>query len=144
MNPSSSHHTRVVVERRHAAAILPRKANPTDACFDLALPEAAAVPARATAILDLGFGVELQPGWELQIRGRSGLATCGLVVHPGTLDHLYRQNVKVIVHNLSDAELTFAAGHRIAQMKLDRVWDVLLEEGAVAPTERGGLGSTGS
>jgi dUTP pyrophosphatase len=135
--------TRLIVERRHPDAILPKRANATDACYDLALPEAASVPARATSILDLHLAIELEPGWEAQIRGRSGLATKGIIVHPGTIDHLYRQNLKVIIHNVSDHDLTFAPGDRIAQMKVDRVWEVSLIEATVTPTSRGGLGSTG-
>lgn len=143
MPDTTAFHTRVTVERRHAGALLPTKANPTDACYDLSLPEAATVPRRGTTVLDLGLGVELEEGWELQIRGRSGLATRGFVVHPGTLDHLYRQNIRLIVHNLTDEDMRFEAGQRVAQMKLERVWAVDLVEGAVTPTQRGGLGSTG-
>ncbi len=135
--------THVRVERRHPSAVLPSKANPTDACFDLAVPVEVTLKARTTAVVDLGIGIELEEGWEMQIRGRSGLATRGLVVHPGTLDHLYRQNVKLIVHNLADQEVSFPPGARLAQMKLERVWHVDLVEAPVTPTPRGGLGSTG-
>ncbi|MBM3463054.1 MAG: dUTP diphosphatase [Armatimonadetes bacterium] len=135
--------TVVRVEARHPGALLPRKANPTDACHDLFIPEEAVVPARGTAILDLGIGVQLEPGWEMQIRGRSGLATRGFVVHPGTLDHLYRENVKLIVFNHTDQEMRFEPGQRLAQMKIERVWNVDVVEAPVERTTRGGLGSTG-
>ena len=141
--PTSSTHARLVVERLHPQAVLPAKAHPSDACFDLALPEAAVVPPRSTVVLDLGLAVELEAGWELQIRGRSGLASRGIVAHPGTVDHLYRQGLKLILHNLSDAEVRFEAGQRVAQMKPERVPEVSLVEGPVTPTHRGGLGSTG-
>jgi len=143
MPDTTTIHTRVTVERRHPGALLPTKANPTDACYDLSLAEAATVARRSTTVLDLGLGVELEEGWELQIRGRSGLATRGFVVHPGTLDHLYRQNIRLIVHNLTDEDMRFEAEQRVGQMKLERVWTVDLVEGAVTPTHRGGLGSTG-
>jgi dUTP pyrophosphatase len=135
--------TRLLIERRHPAAKLPTKANPTDACYDLFLAEDLVVGAGTTAVADLGLAVELEEGWEMQIRGRSGLASRGIVAHPGTIDHLYRQNLKVIVHNLTASEARFEAGQRIAQMKLERVWEVELAEGLVASTMRGGLGSTG-
>lgn len=85
----------------------------------------------------------MEEGWEVQIRGRSGLAKKGIEVHFGTIDHLYRLEVKVLVHNASPEPWQVEAGDRVAQMKLARVWSVELEEGQVTPSERGGLGSTG-
>lgn len=136
-------HTVVIVQRTHPHARLPARANPTDACHDLALPEGVTLAPRSTTIIDLGVALQLEMGWEAQVRGRSGLATQGIVVHPGTIDHLYRQPLKAIVHNISDEPRVFEAGQRIAQMKIERVWSVDLREGDVAPTSRGGLGSTG-
>ena len=135
--------TRVIVERRHPAAVLPCKAHASDACFDLAIPEAAVLPPRTTCVVDAGLGIQLEEGWEAQIRGRSGLATRGIVVHPGTIDHLYRQNLRLIVHNVGNETLVLEAGQRLAQMKIERVWRIDLVEGNVQPTPRGGLGSTG-
>ncbi len=141
--PQRSVDTTVVVQRLHANAVLPRKANPTDACHDLATPEQFTLAARATAVVDLGIALQLEPGWEAQVRGRSGLATRGVVVHPGTIDHLYRLPLKVIIHNLSGEEFCFEAGQRIAQLKIERVSGVEFLEGTVEATARGGLGSTG-
>lgn len=135
--------TRLVVELRHPRAIAPNKANSSDACFDLASPSALRIAVGATQAVDLGLAIELEPGWEAQIRGRSGLASRGIVVHQGTIDHLYRQNLKVLIHNLSGSVFTIEPGDRIAQMKIDKVYAVDLEVGRVTPTERGGLGSTG-
>ena len=133
----------VRVERLRAEALLPRKANPTDACFDLASPEPARVEPGQTLALATGLALELPEGWEAQIRGRSGLARRGIVIHPGTIDHLYRLELRVLVHNLASEPWVIEAGDRIAQMKIERVWEVQLSEGPVTPTERGGLGSTG-
>ncbi|MBI3928616.1 MAG: dUTP diphosphatase [Armatimonadetes bacterium] len=135
--------TSVNVEIRDPGAQLPRKANPSDACFDLFATREQTVPPGATGTLDLGFGMQLEEGWEAQIRGRSGLARRGIVVHPGTIDHLYRHNVGVLIHNLSGVEYVVQPGDRVAQMKIDRVWQVELRSGPVASTERGGFGSTG-
>ena len=135
--------TRVRVQRLRPDALLPRKANPSDACHDLASPQAARVEAGQTVALATGLALELPEGWEVQSRGRSGLAKRGIVIHPGTIDHLYRLEVKVLVHNLSGEPWVIEAGDRIAQMKVERVWDVEIVEEPVTPTERGGLGSTG-
>lgn len=139
----TTYDTRLVVEIRHPDAALPHKANPSDACFDLVSPQSAVISAGATLAVDTGLGIQLEEGWEAQIRGRSGLAARGILVHPGTIDHLYRQNLKVLVHNLSGADYQVKPGDRIAQMKLAKVWRVDLVEGPVEPTDRGGLGSTG-
>lgn len=136
-------HTVVIVQRTHPDAHLPAKANATDACHDLALATPVTLPPRSTTIVDLGLALQLEDGWEAQVRGRSGLATQGIVVHPGTIDHLYRQPLKVIIHNITESARAFDAGQRIAQLKIERVWTVHLREGEVAPTTRGGLGSTG-
>jgi dUTP pyrophosphatase len=135
--------TTVVIQRVHPAALMPAKAHPSDACYDLAIPEAVRIGSHATTVVDLGIALELEEGWEAQVRGRSGLSTRGIVVHPGTIDHLYRQPLKCIIHNIGDQPQAFEAGQRIAQLKIERVWNVQLVEGAVAPTARGGLGSTG-
>lgn len=135
--------TTLIVERVHPEALLPKKALAEDACFDLFSAEERVVPPGATQILGTGILVQIEAGWEAQVRGRSGLASRGLVVHQGTIDSLYRKELKVIVHNLSDQEWAIARQDRIAQMKLSRVWSVELVEGKVQPTERGGLGSTG-
>ncbi|HXE72837.1 MAG TPA: dUTP diphosphatase [Candidatus Nitrosotenuis sp.] len=135
--------TRVLVELRHPAARMPRKAHPSDACFDLTSPEAHTIPPGATATIDVGLALQLEEGWEAQVRGRSGLASRGHVVHPGTVDHLYRHNLKVVVHNLSQDPWVVRPGDRIAQMKISRVWEVQMEQAAVQTTGRGGLGSTG-
>lgn len=143
MQTTSTVDTTVIVQRTHENSVLPHKANPTDACYDLSVPHAVRLAPRSTQVVDLGFCMQLEDGWEAQVRGRSGLATRGIVVHPGTIDHLYRLPLKCIIHNLSDSEHAFEAGQRIAQLKIERVWTVSLQEGEVAPTVRGGLGSTG-
>ncbi len=135
--------TRLIIERVNPAAVAPRKANPSDACFDLFVPEAYRVlPGERTA-LGTGWLMQIEEGWEVQIRGRSGLGKRGIEVHFGTIDHLYRQEVKVLVHNASGQVWEVAAGDRVAQMKLARVWEVEIVEARVERSERGGLGSTG-
>ena len=135
--------TVVKIQRNHPGSQLPQKANPSDACFDLMAPEDQIIAAGSHGVIDVGIALELEQGWEAQIRGRSGLAKRGIVVHPGTIDHLYRLNLKVLVHNLGDQPWTVSAGDRVAQMKVSKIWEVELLEASVSPTDRGGLGSTG-
>lgn len=100
-------------------------------------------------IIKTGLFIALPPGFEAQVRPRSGLAAKkGITVlnSPGTVDADYRGEIGVILVNLSDEDFVIQDGERIAQMviaKHERVtWqqmDVLNE------TERGasGFGSTG-
>ncbi len=133
----------VKVELMRDEAKLPHKAFPSDAAYDLFLPEAATVAPGQTVALKLGIRLQLPSGWEGQIRGRSGLALKGLSVHFGTIDHLYRQELGVIVHNTSSEPITLAQGARVAQLKLEKVWNTELICSRVEDTERGGFGSTG-
>jgi dUTP pyrophosphatase len=117
----------------------------------------AAVPQRAPlrlkpgarALVPTGLVLQLPPGFEAQVRPRSGLALrLGLTVlnSPGTIDCDYRGEVQVLLANLGSKAVTIARGERIAQMVVQRVERAeLVEIGEVAQTVRGagGFGSTG-
>lgn len=135
--------TRLIVQRLNSEARLPTKSHPSDAAYDLYVPEAQTLAPGERRAIGVGLAIELESGWEAQIRGRSGLAARGIAVHFGTIDHLYRQELKVLVHNTGEQPWSCAPGDRIAQMKLARVYEVELVEGPVTGSERGGLGSTG-
>lgn len=131
------------IQLLHDQASLPRKANPSDACFDLAAAEPALIPAGQTGVVGLGWAMELEEGWEARIRGRSGLASRGIVAHHGTIDHLYRKEVKVILHNHSGQDFEVQVGDRIAQLSCAPIYPVLLEQAEIELSARGGFGSTG-
>ena len=133
----------VIIELLHPQAQLPSKAHQSDACFDLRASLPTVIAASSTALVSLGWAMQLEVGWEATIRGRSGLASRGIVAHHGTIDHLYRQEVKVIIHNLSDADFVVEVGDRVAQMSFAPVYPVALSPGQVEVTPRGGFGSTG-
>jgi dUTP pyrophosphatase len=96
-----------------------------------------------------GFAFAIPPGFEVQVRPRSGLAlkngiTC--LNTPGTIDEDYRGEVKVILANLGDAPFEVRRGERIAQLVPARVLKARFEEvEALDETSRGagGFGSTG-
>lgn len=70
-------------------------------------------------LVPTGLFIELPAGFEAQIRPRSGMAyKSGITVlnSPGTIDADYRGEIKVLLVNLSDAEVTINDGDRIAQM----------------------------
>ncbi len=101
------------------------------------------------ALLPTGFAMALPPGYEAQIRPRSGLAVnhgIGLINSPGTIDADYRGEVKIAVINLGPEAYTFHRGDRVAQMIIHRVHQVELQEVEhLDETSRntGGFGHTG-
>lgn len=73
------------------------------------------------AAIPTGLHFELPHGYELQIRGRSGLAIkSGLVAHVGTLDENFRGDCAVILYNLSDEPFEIKQGDRIGQAVLTK------------------------
>ncbi len=101
-------------------------------------------------LIPTGLCIELPPGYEGQVRPRSGLAlkqglTC--LNSPGTIDADYRGEVGVILINLSNAAVTLAPGDRVAQLIIAPVVQATLAEVEVlSDTTRGegGFGSTGT
>jgi dUTP pyrophosphatase len=100
-------------------------------------------------LIPTGLFIELSPGFEAQIRPRSGLAAKhGITVlnTPGTIDADYRGEIKVILVNLSDAPYTIQHGDRIAQMIISKHETIAWEQVEfLNSSERGagGFGHTG-
>ena len=96
-----------------------------------------------------GFSLAIPEGYEVQVRPRSGLAlkhgiTC--LNTPGTIDHDYRGEVKVILANLGSEPFEVRRGERIAQLVPAPVLKASFREvESLSPTSRGtgGFGSTG-
>ena len=131
---------------------LPEYQSAHAAALDLAaaVPEPLSVAPGTIAVVPCGFAIALPPGYEAQVRPRSGLASRhGLTVvnAPGTIDADYRGEVKVALINLGQAAVTIELGMRIAQLVVAPVprveWDVV---GELPPTARGagGFGHTGT
>ena len=100
-------------------------------------------------VINTGLFISLQPGYEAQIRPRSGLAlNKGITVinSPGTIDADYRGEIGVILINLSDSSFEINSGDRIAQMIIAKhetiSWRVVEN---LDQSDRGnkGFGSTG-
>ena len=103
----------------------------------------------ARALVPTGLVLQLPPGFEAQVRPRSGLALRhGITVlnSPGTIDSDYRGEVQVLLANLGSEPFAIARGERIAQLVVARVEQArLVEVTEIASTPRGagGFGSTG-
>jgi dUTP pyrophosphatase len=104
----------------------------------------------ARALVPTGIAIALPPGWEAQVRPRSGLAAKhGIILPnaPGTIDADYRGEIVVILANLGDAEFVVEPAMRIAQMVVAPVARVAWCESDVLPESGrggGGFGSTGT
>jgi deoxyuridine 5'-triphosphate nucleotidohydrolase len=128
---------------------MPTKANPTDACWDCYAATAAYVPqltsldCMLSTAVSLGFKLEIPEGWEVQLRGRSGLASMGCMAHLGTIDHTYRRVISVLVYSVVGHYFNILPGDRVCQMSFSPVYQNKLVEGIVTPSSRGGFGSTG-
>lgn len=128
---------------------LPAYATPGAAGMDIVAAENVILRPGMRHAVATGFAVAIPPGYEIQVRPRSGLALKhGITVPntPGTIDSDYRGELKVILINHSDDNFPIQRGDRVAQLVLAPVtqaeWEEVEELGATARGE-GGFGSTG-
>jgi dUTP pyrophosphatase len=138
-----------IIKRGHQP--LPSYATEQSAGMDLRanIDEPIVLKPMQRQIVKTGLFMALPPGYEAQVRPRSGLALKhGITVlnSPGTIDSDYRGEVGVLLINLGDKDFVINDGERIAQMviaKHETVSFVLTEE--LDETERGagGYGHTG-
>lgn len=99
-------------------------------------------------LVPTGLSVEIPPGYECQLRPRSGLALKQAITlpnSPATIDPGYRGEIRVILLNLGKQSYTVKKGDRIAQMVIAKYEAVEWLEGDLAGSERGagGFGSSG-
>jgi dUTP pyrophosphatase len=128
---------------------LPAYASDGAAGMDVVSAETITLRPGTRHAIPTGFAMAIPPGYEVQVRPRSGLAlnhgiTC--LNTPGTIDSDYRGEVKVILANLSDEAFQVKRGDRIAQLVPAPVQRAAFAEVAVlGETARGagGFGSTG-
>jgi dUTP pyrophosphatase len=138
------------IQRIHPAAVLPSYAHgpEEDAGMDLRAVEEITLEPGLPRLVPTGLTIELPPGYEAQVRPRSGLALKHAITSPnapGTIDPGYRGEIRVILLNLGSGPYTVHAGDRIAQMIVARYEAVEWVEGALADSQRGadGFGSSG-
>ncbi|MBW1866992.1 MAG: dUTP diphosphatase [Deltaproteobacteria bacterium] len=130
---------------------MPRYMTPLAAGMDIcaAMEDETTLAPGAIRLIPTGFAMALPPGFEAQIRPRSGLAVkhgISLVNSPGTIDADYRGEVKIALINLGNADYTVRRGERIAQMIIHRAYQARLEiADKLDETDRsgGGFGHTG-
>jgi dUTP pyrophosphatase len=138
----------VKVKRLHPDAKLPQYAHDGDAGADLFANESVTIEPGETVVISTGLAVEIPPGFEWQIRPRSGLTVrTKLRVQLGTIDSTYRGEVGIIVDNTAQWDRRhIRKGDKVAQGVIAPViHGVFTEVDELDETSRGsrGFGSTG-
>ena len=119
-----------------------------DAGLDLRAVESVMLQPGKPHLVPTGLAIELPPGYEAQIRPRSGLALKHAITlpnTPATIDPGYRGEIRVILLNLGREDYMVHRGDRIAQMVIARYEAIEWDEGELNNSARGagGFGSSG-
>ncbi len=139
-----------VMRLAHAADLAPPAyASDSSAGMDLAaaLEAPLTIAPGGRALVPTGIAIALPPGYEAQVRPRSGLALDhGLTVlnAPGTIDADYRGEIGVILANLGERPVTVSRGMRIAQLVVAPVARVAWRVADSLPGTARGAGAFGS
>jgi dUTP pyrophosphatase len=130
-------------------AQLPAYQTPGAAGMDVCCTDSVRLAPGERALVGTGLRIAVPPGFEAQMRPRSGLALrhgLSMANSPGTIDSDYRGELKVILINHGTQPIAFEAGERIGQLVVAPVvraeWDVV-EELPETGRGEGGFGSTG-
>lgn len=139
---------KIRIKKLHPDAILPNYAHGAaeDAGQDLRSLERIVLRPGTAEAVPTGIAIELPPGYEAQVRPRSGLGLKhSITVNFGTIDPGYRGEIRVIMFNLGHAEYAIEKGDRIAQLIVSRYESVEWDESELGDSVRGagGFGSSG-
>ena len=136
----------------HEDAVEPKYNYESDSGFDLHSTEEIVIPPFGRALVPTGISLDINDGFEIQVRSKSGLAlNQGLMClnSPGTVDNGYTGEVKAIIFNTNKEPFTITKGMKVAQAVLCPVvngkWVDLVNKETINNKERGenGFGSTG-
>lgn len=158
----------VFVEKCRDGIELPSYANLGDAGMDICAAEDVAIKPGETVIIPTGIKVAIPQGYEIQVRPRSGISfknPLRIPNSPGTIDAGYREEVGVIMENISDEKYInegpyrigdkgnkqgiyeIKKGDRVAQIVLQKVPSIKFVEvnsvKEIGNDRKGGFGSTG-
>ncbi len=142
---------KVFVEICREGVVLPEYANVGDAGMDVRAAESVVIEAGKTVLVPTGLKMAIPEGFEIQVRPRSGLSlktSLRVANAPGTIDSGYRDEICVIMHNISDKDdCQIKKGERIAQLVLQRIPKIQFEQvsdvKSIGSDRGGGFGSTG-
>ncbi len=137
------------VKRLRPEARLPFRATPEASGFDLfaSLEAGEVIVGQHPVLIPTGIAIQAPPGFDVQVRPRSGLARQGVLCTYGTIDSDYRGELMVTMYTMAlDIEHLIRDGDRIAQIVVSRLADVAFaeaEELSDSVRGAGGHGSTG-
>ena len=137
------------IKRLSTEAIIPAYQSELAAGLDLHSIEEHILEPMERKLIKTGLAFEIEEGYEVQIRPRSGLAykySLTVLNSPGTIDADYRGEIMVLLINLSNEFYTIKKGERIAQAVIAPVVQAkIVEVNELSDTQRGekGFGSTG-
>lgn len=141
----------ILIQKLHPNAKLPTYAHFGDQGADVYAVEDMTIPAHSWGtLIHTGLAAVIPAGWAIAVRPRSGMSLkTGMRIanSPGTIDELYRNEIGVIVDNISDEDITIHAGERIAQFILEKNYRgtyTEIPDISLYSTDRGaGFGSSG-
>ena len=135
----------VPFKRQSSDARVPLRAYPTSAGCDLYAAESKILKPKQWALIKLQLSFAIPTGFYGKIVGRSGLANVhDIVAFNGTVDADYRGTVFVVLFNLSDNEYIVEIGNRIAQLIIEKCYDVKFVECNELPDTQRSVGGFGS
>lgn len=116
---------KIEIKKINSQAIMPKRYSEHAAGYDVCacLDKNIIVEPNTVVLVSTGLSIAIEPGYEVQIRPRSGLALknqIGVLNSPGTIDPDYRGEVKIILFNFGKEHFTITHGMRIAQMVISK------------------------
>lgn len=141
-------HVTVKFKKLEPDALAPTKAHDHDSGYDLYAHHDVLIPARQNINIYTGIAICTPPGWGYTIRGRSSLNKKGVQTSLGTVDPQYSGPLYALLFNTTDNDYIVEAGHKIAQIVFERIYDIDMievDEFKLPATARGskGFGSSG-
>jgi dUTP pyrophosphatase len=139
---------KMVFEKTHPNAQLPKKAHPTDVGWDIFAVEDQVIEPKSSAIVKTGLKLAfLEEGYWIKIESRSGMAfNYDVIAFQGVVDNSFRGEIQIKLFSFSNVPYNIKTGDRVAQIAINfSLVDFGVEWGKVKNTDRGsgGFGSTG-
>jgi len=137
---------KLFVKKLNSEAVIPTRAHTDDAGSDLYVNGKQIITAHTTMAVGTGISMEIPNGFVGLIWDKSSVGAKGLKTLGGVIDSGYRGEVKVVVHNLTNDDIVFEHGQKLAQILIQKVELLDIEEvEELSETKRGegGFGSTG-
>lgn len=144
--PTEQRPTRLAAEKISPQAKLPTKAHAGDAAYDLYANDYYSIPPYGQDLVSTGIKLAIPDGYAGLIWDKSGLALSGIKTMGGVIDSNYRGEIKVVVKNLSEEIFNIIPGQKIAQILIQRVMDLEINEEMISDDtarQAKGFGSSG-